>query len=166
MPASTSLPPDLFDKTTLVSLSATVAIVAFAYVTSRLTMPSKSSTALRFLFIWHLSDALCHFIIEGSFLYHCFFSFVQAKSRAARGMHPTPFNYLGYGKDRIYGPQANAENPFAALWMIYAKADKRWGGIDLVSISQPTRNSIKGNRTLTRLGIVGRCQPGAAHRLR
>lgn len=134
MPASTSLPPDLFDKTTIVSLSATVAIVAIAYITSRLTMPRKSSGALRFLFIWHMSDALCHFIIEGSFLYHCFFSFVQAKSRAARGMHPTPFNYLGYGKDRVYGPQANAENPFAALWMIYAKADKRWGGVDLVSL--------------------------------
>lgn len=128
-----TLPPDLFDTTTLVSLAATVAIVAFAYGSSRIALASNTSTALRFLFIWHLSDALCHFILEGSFLYHCFFSYVPS----ARGKHliPTPYNFLGWGDQRIYGPQSAGDNPLAQLWMVYARADKRWAGADLGVIS-------------------------------
>ena len=135
LPAMASeLPPDLFDATTIVSLLATVAIVAVAYLASRAALPASSRTAVRFLFIWHLADALCHFILEGSFLYHCFFSFIETKSAGKNlaNLFPTPFNYLGYENQRIYGPQSAGANPFAQLWMVYARADKRWGGIDLV----------------------------------
>ena len=44
----------------------------------------------------------------------------------------TPHGFLGHS-DRIYGSQAGGENPFAQLWMVYARADKRWAGVDLVS---------------------------------
>ncbi len=40
-------------------------------------------------------------------------------------------NFLGHN-DRIYGSQAGGDNPFAHLWMVYARADKRWAGADLV----------------------------------
>lgn len=131
---SSSLPPDLFDQTTVVSLLATVLIVLVAYGTSCKALAPSTSTSLRFLFIWHLSDALCHFVLEGSFLYHCFFSFIEANSAEAKGLYPTAYNYLGWGEDRIYGPQSGGENPLAALWMVYARADKRWAGADLVRI--------------------------------
>lgn len=40
--------------------------------------------------------------------------------------------YLGHD-DRIWGSQAAAAgNPFAQLWMVYARADKRWAGADTV----------------------------------
>lgn len=130
-----TLPPDLFDTTTLVSLAATVVIVLVAYLASRRFLEASTSTALRFLFIWHLADALCHFILEGSFLYHCFFSFVEANAPEAAGLIATPFNYLGHGETRVYGPQSGGANPFAQLWMVYARADKRWGGADLGVIS-------------------------------
>lgn len=133
-----SLPPDLFDQTTIISLLATVAIVVAAYGTSRIALAPATSTTLRFLFIWHLADALCHFLLEGSFLYHCFFSYVSTSSASAPDdllkLFPTPFNYLGY-EDRVYGPQAGGSNPFAQLWMVYARADKRWAGADLGVIS-------------------------------
>lgn len=130
-----SLPPDLFDQTTIISLLSTVAIVVAAYATSRQVLPSSTSSTLRFFFIWHLADALCHFILEGSFLYHCFFSHVPASDALAVGFFPTPFNYLGHGAERVYGAQSGGDNPFAQLWMVYARADKRWAGADLGVIS-------------------------------
>jgi hypothetical protein len=92
--------------------------------------------ALRVLFIWHAFDALIHFVLEGSFLYHCFFSSVSVTGAGAGtglGYYPDPFNYLGT-KGVVHGSQAGGENAFAKLWMVYARADKRWGGVDLVSI--------------------------------
>ncbi|XWW96756.1 hypothetical protein V2A60_004736 [Cordyceps javanica] len=132
---ASALPPDLFDTTTLVSLAAAASIVVVAYAASRRVLPAATSTALRFLFVWHLADALCHFVLEGSFLYHCFFSYVEARAPAAAGLVASPFNFLGHGAARVYGPQAGGANPFAQLWMVYARADKRWGGVDLGVVS-------------------------------
>lgn len=138
-PSIASLPPDLFDATTIYSLAATLAIVIAAYVASlyalppsRTTASPKTSRSLRFLFVWHLADAITHFTLEGSFLYHCFASYVPTKSLEARHFYPTPFNFLGHGAERTYGPQAGGANPFAQLWMVYARADQRWAGVDLV----------------------------------
>ena len=133
---ASSLPPDLFDQTTLVSLFSTLVFVFAAYLGSRQALAPNTSTTVRFLFIWHLADALCHFILEGSFLYHCFFSHAPAAEALDAGFYPTPFNFLGHGADRVYGAQAGGEsNPFAQLWMVYARADRRWAGVDLGIVS-------------------------------
>jgi hypothetical protein len=127
-----SLPADAYDQTTLISLASTLAILFAAYVASLAVLPANAKASTRSLFIWHGFDALIHFILEGSFLYHCFYSYKplsQVKDPAA--LAPTPFNFLGY-TDRAYGPQAGGDNPFAQLWMVYAKADRRWAGADLV----------------------------------
>lgn len=68
--AGSSLPPDLFDNTTLISLASTLAILAVAYATSLKALSQSTSGSYRFLFIWHLFDAGIHFFLEGSFLYH------------------------------------------------------------------------------------------------
>ncbi|KAI0167212.1 Emopamil-binding protein [Pestalotiopsis sp. NC0098] len=129
------LPPDLFDQTTLVSLASTVAILAVAYAGSRAVLPASTPASYRGLFIWHAFDALIHFCLEGSFLYHCFFSWVPLSSvKNPLALAPTAHNFLGY-TNRAYGPQAAGDNPFAQLWMVYAKADKRWAGADLSIIS-------------------------------
>ncbi|KAK1237674.1 hypothetical protein MKX07_006802 [Trichoderma sp. CBMAI-0711] len=138
--SSSALPPDLFDKTTLISLASTLAIVLVAYLASRIALPrSSSSSTIRFLFIWHLADALCHFLLEGSFLYHCFFSSIPVAEARRRGiladLVPTPYNFLGREDGAIYGPQSGGDNPFAQLWMVYARADRRWAGADLGVIS-------------------------------
>ncbi|KJZ80553.1 hypothetical protein HIM_00403 [Hirsutella minnesotensis 3608] len=137
-----SLPPDLFDTTTIASLLSTVAIVGAAYAASRRALAPATGRALRFLFIWHFADALCHFILEGSFLYHCFFSYLEVPRRGGSSssldfasLFPTPYNFLGHEDRRIYGAQAGGANPFAQLWMVYARADRRWAGADLGVIS-------------------------------
>ncbi|XDG02164.1 hypothetical protein ABKA04_001779 [Annulohypoxylon sp. FPYF3050] len=130
-----SLPPDLFDQTTLVSLASTLAILATAYILSLSTLDRATPASYRFLFIWHAFDALIHFILEGSFLYHCFFSWIPLSSVSnPHALAPTAHNFLGF-TNRAYGPQAGGDNPFAQLWMVYAKADRRWAGADLSVIS-------------------------------
>ena len=129
-----TLPADLFDPVTLWSLGSTVAILVVAYVLSLWTLDSTVSKARRFLFIWHAFDALIHFCLEGSFLYHCFFSWVPSSDAAAGLMYPSAYNYLGHEDARVYGAQAGGSNPLAQLWMVYARADRRWAGADLVRI--------------------------------
>jgi len=68
--AFNTLPPDLFDTTTLISLASTVTILAVAYGTSLKALAPSTPGSYRFLFIWHLFDAGIHFFLEGSFLYH------------------------------------------------------------------------------------------------
>ncbi|KAL8418265.1 hypothetical protein RB594_001757 [Gaeumannomyces avenae] len=131
------LPPDLFDQTTLVSLASTLLILAVAYATSLKALASSTPGPLRFLFIWHAFDALIHFFLEGSFLYHCFFSSLPVSQLTVGEVskyYPSPENFLG-SAGRIWGAQAGGDNPFAQLWMVYAKADKRWAGADLGVIS-------------------------------
>ncbi|KAJ0161269.1 Emopamil-binding protein-like [Colletotrichum tanaceti] len=135
--ASSHLPPDLFDQTTLVSLGATVVLLSIAIAVSSRVLHPTTSTRYRVLFVWHAFDALIHFFLEGSFLYHCFFSYIPLADvpNADLGrFHPTPANFLGHS-DRIYGAQAGGDNPFAQLWMVYARADKRWAGADLGVVS-------------------------------
>ncbi|KAJ2902915.1 emopamil binding protein [Zalerion maritima] len=134
---SSMLPPDLFDKTTLVSLASTVLILLTAYALSVKCLSPATARPLRVLFIWHAFDALIHFFLEGSFLYHCFFSWIPTSFvlETEDLYYPTAFNYLGTGADRVYGPQSAPDNPFSQLWMVYARADKRWAGADLTVIS-------------------------------
>jgi hypothetical protein len=136
MASSTStLPPDLFDQTTLVSLTATVVILAVAYGASQRLLSSTTPNSLRILFIWHFFDFLVHFNIEGSLLYHCFFTSIPAASvQDVSSFYPSPYNYLGT-TDRIWGPQAG-DSFTAKMWMIYARADKRWAGADLVRLTE------------------------------
>lgn len=149
-------PPSLLDTTTLYSLLSTLAILLAALLLSRRVLdPHSTPTRLRLLFIWHAFDALIHFILEGSFVYHCLFAKssipvggrvfigqvggggVNGKWVGEEGTYwSDPRGFLngdvsGSGKV-MHGAQAGGENPLAALWMVYAKADARWAGVDLV----------------------------------
>jgi hypothetical protein len=142
-----SAPPTSFtallqDPTTVTSLASTVAILLAALALSRRVLdPVSTPPRLRALFVWHAFDALIHFILEGGFVYHCLFSSAPVaalKQRQAGKAYywPDPENFLGSGLGPgvvAHGSQAAVdESPLAKLWMVYAKADRRWGGIDLV----------------------------------
>ena len=137
--------PSLFTITTLLSLLSTLALLLTAYGASIRLLPSSTSTKLRILYIWHLFDALIHLILEASFLYNCFFTFVALPARTTDYPHPasastsysafTPRDvYFLSDTENLYG-SFYGTNPFALLWQEYAKADKRWGGADLTVIS-------------------------------
>lgn len=127
----------VIDQTTVTSLLAALSLLIIAYVLSLRVLHPSISTKLRVLFIWHLFDALIHFLFEGSFLYNCFFTY-KSIPRTSDYPHPASLTapgvyFMGY-QDRLYG-SAYGTSPTAMLWQEYAKADKRWGGSDLGVIS-------------------------------
>jgi hypothetical protein len=128
----------VIDATTIISLLCVVALLAAAYAASIRLLPKSASVKTRILFVWHAFDALIHFFFEGSFLYNCFFvsyslptSFDVASRRHPRIKLLTPPDVYWMGReDRLYGANYG-EGPFSRLWQEYAKADRRWGGVDL-----------------------------------
>lgn len=58
----------------------------------------------------------------------------EISAREAQSFYPTQRGYLGHD-DRVWGAQAAGSNPFAQMWMVYARADKRWAGADTVVVS-------------------------------
>ncbi|KAF2638595.1 Emopamil-binding protein [Massarina eburnea CBS 473.64] len=130
------------DATTVISLLAVLALLGGAYGASIKLLPKSSSLKIRILFIWHLFDALIHFVFEGSFLWNCFFvsySLPTSFNIAAR-QHPhirlltPPDVYFLGSEDRLYGANYGT-GPFSRLWQEYGKADRRWGGTDLGIVS-------------------------------
>jgi len=124
------------------SLLAVVALLAAAYAASLRLLPKSSTLKLRILFIWHAFDALIHFVFEGSFLYNCFcvwYALPTSFSASSRH-HPhiqllTPPDVYWLGRqDRLYGANYGT-GMFSRLWQEYAKADRRWGGVDLTVVT-------------------------------
>lgn len=137
MPSSPAQSTFVIDQITVLSFLTALALLIIAYLVSVRLLLSTTSAKLRVLFIWHAFDVLIHFVLEGSFLYNCFFTY---KSIVTSNDYPHPASLTSPGafflgrKDRLYG--SNYGNSFLAkLWQEYAKADKRWGGIDLTIVS-------------------------------
>ncbi|KAJ6263690.1 hypothetical protein Dda_2259 [Drechslerella dactyloides] len=121
---TTESPPsilELIDTVTIVSFVFVLILLIVAYTISLSALPQTATGTIRFIFIWHLFDALTHLTLEGSFLYHSFFSYAS-----------TPAGTL-------YGA-AYSKAPFALIWQEYAKADARWSVADpvVVAIELPT----------------------------
>lgn len=123
----------VIDTTTVLSLLSTLAILATAHISSLYVLPSSATGKVRFLFIWHAFDALIHFILEGSYLWNCFFCYAASPLSSAPVLLPEGVHFLAR-PDRVYGALYGT-NAFSALWREYAKADARWGGTDLTVIS-------------------------------
>jgi hypothetical protein len=127
--------PALISETTVWSLFATVVILAAGYFSSRLLLPTSASNKTRFLFIWHATDALIHFVLEGGYLYQCFFSSSSLAEAGILGSEYLPRDVFFLGdRENVYGA-SYGNSPMSALWREYARADKRWGGSDLTVIS-------------------------------
>ena len=135
--ADTVSPPFTLDGGTLFSLGVAFSLMPAAQLLASFALPKNVSATYKYLFLWHAYDFLTHFIIEGSFLYHCFFSFVEVAT-SADYPHPASLSNVVpvlYGRnDRRYGA-IYSQGPMARLWQEYAKADKRWGTSDLNVIS-------------------------------
>ncbi|KAK4103936.1 Emopamil-binding protein [Parathielavia hyrcaniae] len=129
-------PPSLFDTTTFTSLASTLALLLAALALSRRVLdPRTTRTRLRALFVWHAFDALVHFFLEGSFVYHCLFSSAPLSSFASYFSELSWYRWWWWWRGVVHGAQAGGENPFAVLWMVYARADFRWAGVDLTVLS-------------------------------
>ncbi|EEP81474.1 conserved hypothetical protein [Uncinocarpus reesii 1704] len=116
--------PFTLDLPTILSLTAVLSLLPLSLILAILLVPSNH-LKYRALFFWHAYDALTHFFVEGSFLYHCFFTYTTPTYAVARAK---PY-FLNRG-DRLYGA-AYGTGPTARLWQEYGKADARWLGADL-----------------------------------
>lgn len=141
---ATAIAPAAFDPSpaTLLALALAVSLLPTAQLLARVSLPSSSSRTHFYLFIWLVYDALTHFLLEGSFLYHCFFSYSilpssfaspDAHAAVAPSLTPAHVHFLGR-EDRRYG-SLYSKAPMARLWQEYGKADRRWAGADLTVIS-------------------------------
>ena len=132
--------PAIISTTTVVSLLAVLCLLLAAYILSHRLLPRSSSLKIRILFIWHLFDALTHFLLEGSFLYCVFFTTVASgtllpgddSGRLLSSLHmpllPHDVHFLN-DREVIRGA-FYGNHPFAKLWQEYARADARWGAAD------------------------------------
>ncbi|KAM5437144.1 hypothetical protein MferCBS31731_005560 [Microsporum ferrugineum] len=128
MQTSTAAPAFTADIPTLLSIVTALSIMPVAYILSTTFIPSKQLRN-RILFFWHAYDAGTHLLIEGAFLYHCFFSYKQlAPGETIPGVYGPP--YFLNRPDRAYGP-AYGVGATARMWQEYGKADARWLGADL-----------------------------------
>lgn len=132
------IPPHFtLDLSTGLSLALAFCFLPAAQLVAFRVLPKSISRTHYWLFIWCAYDFLTHSIIEGSYLYHCFFSY-ETISITTDHPHPASLGshgpyFLGYS-DRNYG-SFHSSAPLARLWQEYAKADSRWGGADLNVIS-------------------------------
>lgn len=60
----------LIDAVTIYSLLAVLGLLIVAFLGSFVALPKQSSTVDRATFVWYAFDALTHFILEGSFVWH------------------------------------------------------------------------------------------------
>lgn len=138
MPSITSPSPFTLDRGTILSLGLVFSLLPAAQFLTSMSLPKNVPRKYKYLFLWHAFDFLTHFIVEGSYLYHCFFSYVDLTAPTADYPHPASLTpdgvyFLGQ-KGRRYGAMYSTA-AMARLWQEYTKADHRWGGADLTVIS-------------------------------
>ncbi|EXJ89161.1 hypothetical protein A1O3_02225 [Capronia epimyces CBS 606.96] len=135
--ATATSPPFTLDTGTALSLAIAFSLMPSAQLLAAKVLRPATPRKYYLLFLWHAYDFLTHFIIEGSYLYHCFFSYAElpasTSQKHAAGSAEAQA-YLFNRPDRRYGA-LYSQAPMARLWQEYAKADRRWGGADLTVIS-------------------------------
>lgn len=131
--------PFVLDAGTAISLAIAFSCMPMAQILASFSLPKSTSTKYQVLFVWHAYDFLTHFIVEASYLYHCFFSYIELPVPTSDYPHPASLlsdhvPYLFNRSDRRYGP-FYSKSTTGRMWQEYAKADRRWGGADLTVIS-------------------------------
>lgn len=128
-----------WDLPSILSVVFALSLGPAAQLLAHQCLPSNVPRKTYYLFLWHTYDALTHFLIEGAYLYHCFFSYITVPAVSSDYPHPAslssfsqPF-FLGRA-DRRYGALYGS-GPFARIWREYAKADRRWGESDATVIA-------------------------------
>ncbi|EXJ95394.1 hypothetical protein A1O1_00515 [Capronia coronata CBS 617.96] len=130
-------PPFTLDQGTALSLAVAFSLMPSAQILAAKALKPSVPRKYYLLFLWHAYDFLTHFIIEGSYLYHCFFSYVEVPVSPSHSQYEGTVEqqaYLFNRPDRRYGA-LYSQAPMARLWQEYAKADRRWQGADLTVIS-------------------------------
>ncbi|CUS07409.1 unnamed protein product [Tuber aestivum] len=125
--AAVVAPPSLLqaiDMTTVLSLLFFASLLLSSYLSAKYFLPVGTSSKTRFLYGWHIFDALIHILFEVSFLYCSFFS------SAPTGLTGNSATVLWGDLSRAYGAE-HSTSLFGHLWREYGKADRRWAHADI-----------------------------------
>jgi len=99
--------PSLFTAVSAYSLAGVLSALIIAQTASSRLLPKNAGLADRVTFVWLAFDAMIHFTLEGSFLYHSTFGRTVATSTSV----------------------------LAEAWKEYARADYRWALADETVVS-------------------------------
>ncbi|KAI5776563.1 Emopamil binding protein-domain-containing protein [Geopyxis carbonaria] len=128
-------PAPLISTTTVLSFFLVLVLLFAAYAVSVFHLDSRASGKTRFIYIWHLFDALIHLIFEGSFVYYSLFSSAPV---------PTSQSPALWGDRSVsYGAKYSSA-PLAGLWTEYGRADRRWEEADVGVLSLEILTVIGG----------------------
>lgn len=114
----------VISETTIGSLLFFVATCVLAYQLSLRVLPTRTAPRTRFIYIWHLFDALIHIVFEGSFLYYSF------ASSSPTSEHGTSAHRLWGNLSTAYGTR-HSSDALGKLWIEYGNADRRWADADI-----------------------------------
>jgi len=109
----------LSDPVTILSLGTTAVLLLAAYLISLCALSARATGKIRTIFVWHLFDALVHFILEAPFVYYSLFSRATAEQLLQQPAHIQALPYPVAGV-------AFSDTPMAKLWQVYAESDLRW----------------------------------------
>lgn len=96
---------------------------------------SQWTTQTAILYLWHLTDGLTHLLIESTYIYGCFTHSIPipASQQQPHSSSANPRYFLNR-KDRLYGNSYGSNVP-AQIWQEYARADSRYAGVDITTLS-------------------------------
>ena len=100
------------------SLLLAFGLMPAAQIAADLSLPKSIDSTYYWLFLWCAYDSLTHFILEGSYLFHCFFSY-ETVNITSDYPHPASLtgpHFLGHA-DRRYGSKYS-KAPMARLWQV------------------------------------------------
>lgn len=100
--------------------------------------PNRWTWTTAILYCWHLIDGLSHLLLESTYVYGCFTHFIPIVTNTQSSCAPSlgsrnVRNFLGRS-DRLYG-NIYGSSFVAKIWHEYAKADSRYAGIDITTLS-------------------------------
>jgi len=130
-PVPVSTPPFKLDAGTAFSLTVAFSLMPAAQTLAAYVLPKNIARKYYFLFLWHAYDFLTHFIIEGSYLYHCFFTYIELAPPTFDSPHPASKGgewqaFLYNRSDRRYGP-IYSQAPMARLWQVRLTNHRKGG---------------------------------------
>lgn len=88
-------------------------------------------TTSQILYTWHLISGLTHLVLESTYVYNCFTAYTTIPHPPPS---PHPHHYFLSQPTRLYGT-AYSTSISSYPWTEYAKADRRYAGIDITTLS-------------------------------
>ncbi|KAL9608753.1 MAG: hypothetical protein Q9167_006425 [Letrouitia subvulpina] len=90
--------------------------------------------SLLLFYAWHVLDGLTHLLLESTYVYGCFAYHVPLTAGHQKQQEQCSTRHFLGRSDRLYG-NVYGSSALASIWQEVARADARYAGIDLTTLS-------------------------------